>query len=322
MSRSGAPQARVENATGLRVGVATARWHQDITDGLLAGTIRALTEAGVPDPTTVTVPGVFELAVTAKALTADHDAVIALGTVIRGDTPHFDYVCQSAALGLTTVAVSTGVPVGFGILTCANKAQALARCGGPDSTEDKGYEAATAALTTATALRSIHPPVPEDPIGSLLAAGDVQAIATIIGHPYRVSGLVIPGDGRGRTLGFPTANITTPPTAVLPTDGVYAGWLLNGTQRMPVAISLGTNPTFPTTGRRLEAHVIDHPDLHLYGQRIDLEFGRRLRDMQRFLSTEELTAQITADINHARTAATTRVHPAKSRTSDEQSAGT
>ena len=127
-----------------------------MTDALVAGAIRALDEAGVTDYTVIRVPGSFELPVASlHAAKSGYDAVIALGVVIRGDTPHFEYVCQAATEGLMQVGVTTGVPIGFGVLTCDNDPQALDRAGLPDSREDKGYEATQAALTTLVAIRSL-----------------------------------------------------------------------------------------------------------------------------------------------------------------------
>ena len=153
MSGHGAPTLTVD-ASGLRVAVVAASWHEEVMGGLLAGAERALREAGVTQWRTVRVPGTFELPVAAARLAGEHDALVALGVVIRGGTPHFDYVCQAATMGLTDVATSTGVPVGFGVLTCDTDAQALDRAGLPGSNEDKGHEAATAALATVLALRS------------------------------------------------------------------------------------------------------------------------------------------------------------------------
>ncbi len=152
MSKGGAPQLEVR-AEGLRVAVVAATWHQRVTDGLLAGARRALQEAGVADPTILRVPGAFELPAAAARLAPAHDAVVALGVVIRGGTPHFEYVCQAATVGLTDVSVSTGTPVGFGVLTCDDEEQALDRAGLPGSSEDKGHEAAQAALAVAVTLR-------------------------------------------------------------------------------------------------------------------------------------------------------------------------
>lgn len=154
MSGAGAPDLAVDGS-GLRIAVVAARWHPTVMDGLLAGAARALEECGVLDPTVVRVPGSFELPVAAARLAGDHDAVVALGVVIRGGTPHFDYVCQAATVGLTQVSVGTGVPVGFGVLTCDDEAQALARAGLEGSQEDKGHDAAMAAVATALALRNL-----------------------------------------------------------------------------------------------------------------------------------------------------------------------
>jgi 6,7-dimethyl-8-ribityllumazine synthase len=152
--KGGAPEVtRVEGAAGLRVAIVASEWHTRIMDGLLAGARRALKESGVDDVTELRVPGTFELPVAAARLAADGcDAIVALGVVIRGGTPHFDYVCSAATLGLTSVAERTGVPVGFGVLTCDTEEQALDRAGLPGSAEDKGAEAAWAALRTAVIL--------------------------------------------------------------------------------------------------------------------------------------------------------------------------
>ncbi|MDT4914511.1 MAG: 6,7-dimethyl-8-ribityllumazine synthase [Pseudonocardiales bacterium] len=153
MSGEGAPALNVDGAAGLKVVVLASRWHTTVMDGLLDGARRALAEAGVEDVTELRVPGVFELPVAASRVTATGvDAVVALGVVIRGATPHFDYVCDAATTGLTLVAERTGVPIGFGVLTCDDEKQALDRAGLPGSVEDKGHEAATAALATAVTL--------------------------------------------------------------------------------------------------------------------------------------------------------------------------
>jgi 6,7-dimethyl-8-ribityllumazine synthase len=154
MSGHGAPEAgAVPGAAGLTVVVIAARWHATVMDGLLAGARRALADSGISDAPVLRVPGAYELPVAAsRVAAAGVDAIVALGVVIRGGTPHFDYVCAAATDGLTQVSVSTGVPVGFGVLTCDSDEQALDRAGLPGSKEDKGYEAAQAALATAVAL--------------------------------------------------------------------------------------------------------------------------------------------------------------------------
>jgi 6,7-dimethyl-8-ribityllumazine synthase len=142
---------------GLRVAIVAARWHQQITEGLLDGARRGLDDCRVDSTNVVRVPGAFELPIAAKALAQQrYDAVVALGVVIRGGTPHFDYVCRAATDGLTRVALDTGVPVGFGLLTCDDEEQALDRAGLPGSSEDKGREAAMAAVETALLLRRVR----------------------------------------------------------------------------------------------------------------------------------------------------------------------
>jgi len=146
------------DGSGLRVGLVAASWHAEVMAGLLAGARRALAECRVEHVLEVRVPGSFELPVAAARLAAAGlDAVVALGVVIRGGTPHFEYVCTAATAGLTEVSVRTGVPIGFGVLTCDSEEQALDRAGLPGSREDKGHEAATAAVATALALRAVAP---------------------------------------------------------------------------------------------------------------------------------------------------------------------
>lgn len=154
MSGAGSPDLTVDGS-GLRVAVVAASWHTTVMDGLVGGALRGLAESGVSNPRLVRVPGSFELPVAAARLARDHDAVVALGVVIRGGTPHFEYVCQAATEGLTRVSVDSGVPVGFGLLTCDNEQQALDRAGLDGSKEDKGYEAALAAVATAVTLRDL-----------------------------------------------------------------------------------------------------------------------------------------------------------------------
>ena len=156
MSGHGAPDQQPVDCSDLRVAVVAASWHTQVMDGLLAGAERALADYSVNDAEVVRVPGTFELPVVASALAAQgYDAVVALGVVIRGGTPHFDYVCNAATDGLTRVALDHTVAVGFGVLTCDTDEQALERAGLEGSKEDKGYEATSAALLTATTLRQI-----------------------------------------------------------------------------------------------------------------------------------------------------------------------
>jgi 6,7-dimethyl-8-ribityllumazine synthase len=154
MSGEGAPELHVADAAGLEVVVIASQWHERVMAGLVAGARRALQQSKVEDVVELRVPGVFELPVAAARVAAagNVDVIVALGVVIRGGTPHFDYVCSAATTGLTLVAQRTGIPVGFGVLTCDDEAQALDRAGLPGSAEDKGYEAALAGLATAVTL--------------------------------------------------------------------------------------------------------------------------------------------------------------------------
>ncbi|WGL50480.1 6,7-dimethyl-8-ribityllumazine synthase [Nocardioides sp. BP30] len=156
MSGQGAPTAEPIDCHDLRVAVVAATWHEVVMDGLIAGAQRALDDHKVEAPVVVRVPGTFELAVVAGALAKEgYDAIVALGVVIRGGTPHFEYVCSAATDGLNRVALDHGVPVGFGVLTCDTEEQALDRAGLDGSAEDKGYEATAAALATAVTLKRI-----------------------------------------------------------------------------------------------------------------------------------------------------------------------
>lgn len=156
MSGHGAPQQTEIDARGLRVVIVAGTWHETISDGLIAGAERVLTASGA-GYSIVRVAGSFELPVVAKAaLEAGADAVVALGVIIRGGTPHFEFVSSAATDGLTRVALDTGKPVGFGVLTLDDEKQGLDRAGLAGSKEDKGAEAADAALRTALTLRGLR----------------------------------------------------------------------------------------------------------------------------------------------------------------------
>jgi 6,7-dimethyl-8-ribityllumazine synthase len=157
VSRSGAPDQTPIDCHDLRVAVVASSWHDRVMDGLLDGAQRALKAYRVEAPVVVRCPGAFELPVVAGALAAQgYDAVVALGVVIRGGTPHFEYVCNAATDGLSRVALDTSTPVGFGLLTCDTEEQALDRAGLDGSSEDKGWEAAAAALETAQLLKQVR----------------------------------------------------------------------------------------------------------------------------------------------------------------------
>jgi 6,7-dimethyl-8-ribityllumazine synthase len=155
MSGAGSPTLEIDG-TGLKITIVAGLWHTEISEGLLAGARRTLNAAGV-DVTEIRVPGSFELPVVARAaLESGADAVVALGVIIRGGTPHFEYVSDAATSGLTQVSIMTGKPIGFGLLTLDDEQQGLDRAGLPNSKEDKGAEAAEAAVATALIVRSLR----------------------------------------------------------------------------------------------------------------------------------------------------------------------
>jgi riboflavin kinase / FMN adenylyltransferase len=136
-------------------------------------------------------------------------------------------------------------------------------------------------------------------VRSCVAAGDVVAAAHALGRPHRLEGVVVRGDQRGRELGFPTANLLCGRYAAIPADGVYAAWLIRGAERLPAAVSVGTNPTFAGTERRVEAYVLDF-DGDLYGERLALDFVAHLRPTVRFDTLEALVMAISEDVARTR----------------------
>ena len=155
MSGAGSPEITVDGS-GLNVVIVAGQWHDVITNAMIASAQRTL-EASGASHSLVRVAGSFELPVVSKAvLEAGADAVVALGVIIRGGTPHFEFVSDAATSGLNRVSLDTGKPVGFGVLTLDDEQQGLDRAGLPDSKEDKGAEAAIAALETAVTLRAIR----------------------------------------------------------------------------------------------------------------------------------------------------------------------
>jgi len=156
VSGAGRPDDVRLDGSGLRIPIVVGRWHAAIADGLVAGARRVLEAAGATTEV-IEVPGAFELPVVSAAmLNAGADAVVALGVIVRGGTPHFEFVSDAATSGLTRVALDAGRPVGFGVLTLDDEQQGLDRAGLPGSKEDKGAEAAQAALETAIVLRRIR----------------------------------------------------------------------------------------------------------------------------------------------------------------------
>lgn len=156
MSGEGRPDGQVVDAAGLSIAIAATRWHAEITDQLVARAVAAARACGTAEPLVIRVPGAVELPVVAAELARRHDAVVCLGAVIRGGTPHFDYVCDAVTYGLARVALDAGTPVGNGVLTCDTLKQAQDRSGADGSSEDKGWDAVVAAVETALVLRSLR----------------------------------------------------------------------------------------------------------------------------------------------------------------------
>ena len=156
MSGEGSPDMPTVDAAGLRLGIVASRWNGVIVDQLLDQAVKCAAASGISDPVVVRVAGAVELPVLAQELARRCDAVVVLGTVIRGGTPHFEYVCDFVTAGIGRVSLDAGVPVGNGVLTCDTLEQAIARSGAPGSSEDKGWEATYAALDTALQLRALR----------------------------------------------------------------------------------------------------------------------------------------------------------------------
>ncbi|MEV6137561.1 6,7-dimethyl-8-ribityllumazine synthase [Nocardia sp. NPDC051990] len=156
MSGAGVPSFELSDAKNLKLGIVASRWHTQICDTLVANAERVAKDAGVEHITVVRCAGAMELPVVAQELARSHDAVVALGVVIRGGTPHFEYVCDAVTAGLTRVSLDAGTPVANGVLTTNNEEQALDRAGLPGSAENKGEQAAAAALDAALTLRALR----------------------------------------------------------------------------------------------------------------------------------------------------------------------
>jgi 6,7-dimethyl-8-ribityllumazine synthase len=153
---AGVPEIPALDASGVQLALVASTWHSEICDSLLSGARKVAAEWGIDNPTVVRVLGAIEIPVVAQELARNHDAVVALGVVIRGQTPHFDYVCDAVTQGLTRVSLDASTPVANGVLTTDTEEQALDRAGLPTSAEDKGAQATGAALTTALTLRDLR----------------------------------------------------------------------------------------------------------------------------------------------------------------------
>jgi 6,7-dimethyl-8-ribityllumazine synthase len=142
-----APTIDLPQLPKARVAVISSSWHLDICNDLIAGAQRALTSASISDVEVIYVPGSFEIPLASQlAFEKGFDAVVAVGLVLQGETPHFDYVCQGVTQGVIDVSLKFSAPIGFGVLMCNTLDQAIARCGRSESIEDKGYDSAVAAI--------------------------------------------------------------------------------------------------------------------------------------------------------------------------------
>lgn len=156
MSGAGVPDMPELDASGISLAVVASTWHDTVCDALLEGAMRVARSSGVTTVKVVRVLGAIEIPVVAQELANRYDAVVALGVVIRGSTPHFEYVCDAVTQGLTRVSLDASTPVANGVLTVNTEDQAIARSGLPGSEEDKGAQAAAAALSTALLLRDLR----------------------------------------------------------------------------------------------------------------------------------------------------------------------
>lgn len=156
MTGTGRPPAATVRTRGLRLAIVATRWNAEVVDALADRALAAGRASDARVTPVIRVTGALELPIVVQAVAGTHDAVVALGAVIRGDTPHFDYVCQAVGIGLGRVALDEQTPVGNGVLTCDTLKQAVDRCGLPDSSQDKGWEATVAALDTALTLRDLR----------------------------------------------------------------------------------------------------------------------------------------------------------------------
>ncbi len=142
-----APQIALPQLPHARVAIISSSWHLDICNDLIAGASRALKDAGITETTIIHVPGSFEIPLASQiAFEQGYDAVVAVGLVLKGETPHFDYVCQGVTQGILDVSLKFSRPIGFGVLMCNTLEQAIARSGRPGSIEDKGFDSAVAAI--------------------------------------------------------------------------------------------------------------------------------------------------------------------------------
>ncbi|MGH8970318.1 MAG: bifunctional riboflavin kinase/FAD synthetase [Actinomycetes bacterium] len=276
------------------------RGHRHVIDGVI-GRARELGATAVvvtfdPHPMSVVRPGQEPLQVSTVehrlALLDDEgvDAVLVLPfTSERAQQSAADFVGEVLAGALHAIEVHVGENFRFGH-RAAGTVDTLRELGPAYGFQVRPVALAGDARTWSSTYVREH-----------LAEGDVEGAAATLGRPHRLEGPVVEGDKRGRELGYPTANLDVGDGAAVPSDGIYAGWLvLDDGRAMPAAISIGTNPTFGGTTRRVEGYVLDRDDLELYGEHVALDFAHRLRDTLHFDDVDGLLAQIADDVRRTR----------------------
>jgi riboflavin kinase / FMN adenylyltransferase len=281
------------------------RGHRAVIDRLLERARGAGTSSVVitfdPHPMAVVRPG----SEPAMLTTAEHrgdlledlgiDAVLVLPfTLQRSQQSPEDFVREILVERLGVVTIIVGANFRFGH-RARGDVELLRRLG-----EEHGFVVDALDLVDEMSSTGVR---------ELLAAGNVEGAARALGRPHRVEGRVVRGDARGRELGYPTANLQMATNTAVPADGVYAGELFVGADRHPAAISVGTNPTFDGTTRRVEAYVLDRDDLELYDQEVAVDFVARLRGMIRFDDVKALVSQMADDVERSREILDNHAHP-------------
>ena len=222
------------------------------------------------------------------------DAVLVLPfTLAFSQLSPQDFVRQVLVQALAAAVVVEGPNFRFGHRASGN-VELLAELGA-----EYGFEVDLLDLTVTGSIGD-GAPFSSTLTRRLVAEGEVAGAAEVLGRPHRVEGTVVRGAQRGRELGYPTANVETLPHTAIPADGVYAGWLTAAGERMPAAISVGTNPTFDGTARTVEAYAIDRVGLDLYGLHVSVDFLAYLRGMEKFDSIDALLDRMADDVKQAR----------------------
>jgi riboflavin kinase/FMN adenylyltransferase len=249
-----------------------------------------------PHPLSVVSPGQAPKLLTAlpervellKAAGADEVRVVTFNRQVADWSPRHFVDCALAPLSPTVVVVG------------ANFRYGRDASGGFESLREQGE--GRFAVRRVELVAEDGTPVSSSAIRAALARGDVAGAARSLGRQFRVRGVVVTGDRRGRSLGYPTANLPVSGEYAVPGDGVYVGWLtVDGSgEKMPAAISVGANPTFDGIDARVEAHAVGRDDLELYGREVAVDFAERLRGMVKFAGVDELVAQLRADVARTR----------------------